>query len=506
MTVARNVSRRKELVMRRAIGASRGRLIRQLLTESLVVALLAAAAGFAVSFALTALIVHYGDVPPDFSVLLTPDRRGLVATTAVAVVTTIFFGLAPALTTTKFEVLPALKDEATTSTAAPGPVRLRRIFVVAQVALSLTLLIAAGLFLQSLSKAMRVDPGFEPHGVVTASFDLDLQGCTASRRDGFVAELVERAAALPGVISAAVTSTLPLGGDMYGASVVGEQESALAQATFASISTRYFETFRAPLVRGREFVQTDTAAAPPVAIVNETLARRLWPGVDPIGMRVRVDDAKEPWREVVGVARDAKYLRLTESPRGAYYVPIQQHPASAASLVVRTIGDTHAALSSLTDLTRDLDRDLPLFKAQTLDERIRHTVNLQRAAASLFGVLGSLTLLLAAIGIYGVAAHSVSLRTREVGIRMSLGARASDVFRLFVRESFSLSLIGVAIGVAISAAASKLLTTFLFGLTPTDTMTFVGGSAILCLVAVVASYLPARRAAGVDPLVALRHE
>jgi ABC-type antimicrobial peptide transport system permease subunit len=221
---------------------------------------------------------------------------------------------------------------------------------------------------------------------------------------------------------------------------------------------------------------------------------------------VRVDDSKEPWREVVGVARDGKYLFLTESPRGAYYLPIRQHPSSAVSLVVRTTGDTHVALSSLMDLARDLDRDLPLFKAQTLDERIRQTVNLQRAAASLFGVLGGLTLVLAAIGIYGVAAHSVSLRTREVGIRMSLGARASDVFRMFVRESLSLSLIGVAIGLAISTAASKLLTTFLFGLTPTDAMTFVGGSTILCLVGVIASYLPAHRAAGVDPLVALRHD
>jgi putative ABC transport system permease protein len=504
--MARNVSRRKEFAMRRAIGASRGRLIGQLLTESLVIALLSAAAGFAVSFALTALIVHYGDVPPDFSVLLTPDGRALLATTVVAVVTTIFFGLAPALTATKFEVLPALKDEGTTSTAALGPARWRRIFVVVQVALSLTLLIAAGLFLQSLSKAMRVDPGFEPHGVVTASFDLDLQGYMASRRDAFVAQFVERTAALPGVISAAMTSTLPLGGEMYGASVVGEHGPVPAQATFASISPRYFETLRAPLVRGREFVQTDTTEAPPVAIVNETLARRLWPGVDPIGKRVRVDDSKEPWRDVVGVARDAKYLFLTESPRGAYYLPIRQHPASAVSLVVRTAGDTHAALSSLTNLARDLDRDLPLFKAETLDERIRHTVNLQRAAASLFGVLGGLTLVLATIGVYGVAAHSVSLRTREVGIRMSLGARASDVFRMFVRESLSLSLIGVAIGLAISTAASKLLTTFLFGLTPTDAMTFVGGSTILCLVGVIASYLPARRAAGVDPLVALRDD
>ncbi|HYT73149.1 MAG TPA: ABC transporter permease [Vicinamibacterales bacterium] len=504
--MARNLSRRKEFAMRRAIGASRGQLIGQLLAEALVVALLSAATGFVVSFALTAVLVYYGDVPRDFSVLLTPDGRALVATAIGAIGTTVFFGLAPALTATKFEVLSALKDEGTTSTAARGSVRLRRVFVVAQVALSLTLLIAAGLFLQSLSKAMHVDPGFEARGLVTVSFDLDLQGYTAPRRDAFLAEFAERASRIPGVISTAITSSLPLGGDVYGATVVGQHALAPADATWVSISPRYFETLHAPLVRGREFTDGDTAQGLPVAIVNETLARRLWPDVDPIGQRLRVDNAKEPWRDVVGVARDAKYLFLTEPPRAAYYVPIRQHPVSAASLLIRTAGDPRVALSTLTDVARSLDRDLPLFKVQTLDETIRHSVNLQRAVAALLGVFGGLTLLLAAVGIYGVAAHSVSQRTREVGIRMSLGARAADVFRMVVRESLSLSIIGVAIGLGISAAVSRVLTAFLFGLTPTDTLTFIGGSAILCLVAVVASYVPAHRAAHMDPLVALRHD
>ena len=504
--MARNVSRRKEFAMRQAIGASRGRLVGQLLTESLLLALLSAAAGFAVSFGLTALIEHYGDVPADVSVLLTPGGRALIATTAVAVLTTLFFGLAPAMTATKFEVLPALKEEGATSTMASGGARLRRVFVVAQVALSLTLLIVAGLFLQSLSKAMRVDPGFDAHGVVTVTFDPDLQGYTASRRAAFVARFVELASSTPGVISAAVTSTLPLSGELNGAPVVGAPADAPAQAIFASISPKYFETLHMPLVRGRDFSETDTADAPPVAIVNETLGQRLWPAIDPIGKRLRVADSTEPWRDVIGVVRDAKYFRLTEAPRGAYYSPARQQPGSQASLVVRTAGDQSAALSSLTDIARDLDPDLPLFKVQTLEENMRHSVNLQRAVASLLGVFGGVTLLLAAIGIYGVAAHSVSLRTREVGIRMSLGARAMDVSRMFVREGLSLSLFGVAAGLGISAAISKLLTAFLFGLTPTDTMTFVGGSTILCLVAVVASYLPARRAARVDPLVALRHE
>jgi predicted permease len=504
--MARNVSRRKEFAMRRAIGASRGRLIRLLLAESVLLALLSAAAGFVVSFGLIAVIVHYGELPADVSALLRPDIRALVATATVAILTTVFFGLAPALTATKFELLPALKDEGATSTVASGGARLRRVFVVAQVAVSLALLIAAGLVLQSLSKAAHVDPGFDPRGAVTISFDPDLQGYTASRRDTFVAQLVERATSIPGVMSAAVTSSLPLRGQTSGASVVAESTAAPVQATFASVSPRYFETMRVPLVRGRDFSSADTANGPLVVIVSETLARRLWPEGDPLGKRLRGTESQEPWREVIGVVRDAKYEYLTESPHGAYYLPVRQRPDSPLSLVVRTAGDSTAVLSSLADIARSLDRDLPLFQVQTLEQGIRHALKLRRASASFFGVFGGLTLLLAAIGVYGVTAHSVSLRTREVGIRMSLGARATDVFRMFLRESLSLSLIGVAIGLGISAAVSKLMTTFLFGLTSTDAVTFVAGSMILCLVAIAASYIPARRAAHVDPLSALRYE
>jgi putative ABC transport system permease protein len=262
---------------------------------------------------------------------------------------------------------------------------------------------------------------------------------------------------------------------------------------------------RLPLVRGREFAAGDIDGATPVAIVNETLAERLWPGADPVGHHVRAVDNKEPWREVIGVAKEAKYLFLTEPRRAAFYVPLRSEAARAA-LVVRSAGDSRAALSSLTNIARDLDPDLPLFKIQTLDQQIHRSVNLQRAIASLLSVLGGLALLLAAVGLYGVAAHGVSLRTREVGIRMSLGARATDVFRMILGENLALSIIGVAIGLGISAAASKILTSFLYGLTAADMLTFVGGSAILCVVAVMASYLPARRAAHLDPLVALRHD
>jgi predicted permease len=502
--MAHHTARRREFAMRRAIGASRGRLVRQLVAESLVVALLAGLAGFGASFVLSTVIVHFGEVPSDFSALLALDGRALVAATAVAVGAVVLFGLAPAATTTRFDVLPVLKDEGTTSTMSRGPGRLRRVLVVAQIALSLTLLITTGLFFQSLSRALRVDPGFDPHGLATVAFDLDLQGYTPDRRAGFAARFVERTSALPDVRSVAAADILPLGGEMYGGTIVSDKGTSSSRVSVARVSPTYFETLHLPIVRGRAFSPAEVAANAPVAIVNETLARSLWPGVDPLGQQVRADGSEGPWREVVAVVRDAKYLFLTESPLGAYYLPLA--PASGGTFVIRTTGSPRAALASLTDIARDLDPDLPIARAETMEERIRSTVKLRRAVVSLLGVLGAVTMLLASVGIYGVAAHSVSMRTREVGIRMSLGARASDVVRMIVRENLSLSLYGVAIGLVINVAAAMMFASYLFGVTAVDPATFAGGGLVLSLVSLVASYLPARRAARLDPLLALRRE
>jgi predicted permease len=502
--MAHHAARRREFAMRRAIGASRGRLVGQLIAESVVVALLAGVAGFCASSALSAAIARIGQVPSDVSALLAPDGRTLIAATVIAVGAVLIFGLAPALTATRFDVLPVLKDEGTISTGARGPARLRRSLLVAQVAVSLTLLVTASLFFQSLSRALRVDPGFDPQGLTIVSFDLSLQGYTADHRAAFTKRFVERVSALPDVSSAATANVLPLGGEMYGETIVSEDGASSSKASLARVSSRYFETLGLPIVRGREFNSAEISTNAPVVIINETLARSLWPGVDPLGKHVRMAESKEPWREVVGVARDGKYLSLTEPALGAYYVP--ELPQSAATLVVRTIGSPLTALASLRSIARDLDPDLPLFRAQTMEERIRRTVQLRRAVVSLLGVLGALTLLLASIGIYGVAAHSVSMRTREIGIRMSLGARAVDVLRMIVRENLSLSVVGVAIGLGISAVGSKMLASYLFGVTSGDAATFVCGALVLCFVSFVASFLPARRAARLDPLMALRRE
>jgi len=504
--MARNVGRRKEFAMRRAIGATRARLVGQLLVEAVVIALLAAACGVAVSYGLTALIVHFGEVPPEIASVVRPDASVLVMTTGLAVLTTLIFALAPALTATRFELLPSLKDEGLTTTSGAGRRRLRGAFVVAQIAVSLTLLITAALFLQSMSRALDVNPGFEANGAATISVDPVLQGYTPERRDVFVKQLIAAASELPGVTAATVTSVVPLSGRLTGTEVVAEDSTNRSSVAFSSIAPRYFAAMGIDLVRGRDFSPADRAGSPPVVIVNETVARRLWPDGDAIGRRLRPDERDQPWREVIGVARDGKYGDLLERQRGAMYLPVAQDPASPLTLVARTSGDVRELMRGLTGAVQRLDGDMPPFRAHTLEDMIRQVVDKQRAAASLIGVFGAIALLLAAIGIYGVASHAVSLRTREIGIRMSLGARAADVLRMFVRETVTLAVIGVSLGLALSAAASQLLTGFLFGLSPTDAMTFVAAAAVICVVAVSASYLPARRAARVDPLMALRHD
>jgi predicted permease len=501
--MAHHLSRRREFAMRRALGASRGRLVRQLLAESAILALLATCVGYALSFVLSATVVHFGEVPGDVLALMVPDVRAFVAATVIAMAAVFVFALAPAVTATRLDVLPILKDESVTATAARAPARLRRLSIVAQMALSLVLLIGAGLFVQSLWRAMQVDPGFDPHGLAVVSFDLDLLGYPPGRRAAFVSQFSERASTLAAVSSIATADVLPFGGTMYSATIAAADGQSFPRATRVTVSPDYFRTLGLPILRGRAFTGTDVASNAPVAIVDETVARRLWPGGDPIGQRVQEADGREGSREIVGVAADTKFLFPTDSPRGAFYLP--QRDASP-QFVVRTTGPQAAVLAELSAVARSLDPNLPISQHQTMDERIRRTVRLRRAAVSLLAVLAALALALASVGIYGVAANNVSMRTREIGIRMALGARGSQVLRMIVREQLPLTLLGVIVGTALGVVASTLLASFLFGVTPTDGLTLAGAAAILGLVSIAASSLPARRASRLDPLAALRRE
>ena len=509
LLLARAIDRRKELAMRRALGATRSRLIRQLLTESLVLAIVAGAAGVLVSYALTAAVVAAAAVPGAITSALTVNPRVLVATFLLSLATTVLCGLAPALAGSKPALAPSLKDDGVSLTQGRRRHRLRNIFVIGQVTVSLVLLVVAGLFLQSLAKALHVSPGFDARRVATLSFDLGLQGYGLAAREAFRRRVLDAVAATAGVDSAALADVLPLSGRMYGTGIAAAgsgQEEQPVHGNFANVTAGYFRTMGIDLVRGRDFTPQEVSASAPLAIVNHTLAQRLWPGEEPIGKRLRAGGSDQPVREVIGVARDGKYDSLNESTRGFVYLPQGRSPLTEVALVVRASGDPGRLLGPLREIVHALDPNLPVFRASTLSEAIRGTLDKQRAASALLGVFGVVTLALASLGIYGVMAHSVTMRTREIGIRMSLGARASDVSRMVVRDGMRLSIVGVAIGLVFSGLIAAALGAFLFGLEPADAAAFVSASALLCAVAVLASYLPARRAARVDPLVALRYE
>jgi predicted permease len=510
LLLARATGRRREIGIRLALGATRSRLLRQLLTESVLLALCAGAAGMLLSFWLNDVLLAVSRAPAEIELALKPDMRVLAFTIVVAVVTGVLFGLAPALGATRPDVVPALKEEGIALGRRVRRSRLTGAFVVAQVALSLILLVTAGLFLRSLDKALGVNPGFDPVNRMSLSFDLGIQGYSDRQRGTFYARLLERVRALPGVEAASLASPLPLSGRIIATAVSLEgvdPDAGAVPVTLGSISPEYFATLGVPLVQGRDFAPADGPGAPLVVIVNETLARRLWPDQDPVGRRLRLYGREEPLREVIGVAKDGKYDELTERPRSFLYFPERQHAdLSDISLVVRTTGDPRPLAGALTAAVHELDPTLPIFRLETLEQSLVNRLDKERGASSLLGVFGTLALLLAALGLYGVMAYAVSQRTREIGIRVALGARQADVLRQFVGEGVRLAVVGVVIGLVLSVALTRVIAQFLYGVTATDVATFAAGALVLCVVAVAASWLPARRAARVDPMVALRAE
>jgi putative ABC transport system permease protein len=507
LLLARGVARRRELALRRAIGATRSRLVRQLLTESLMLSLMGAVMAMGVSAGFVQVIGALADMPRPMLGAMTVDARVFSLTMAVGVLSVLIFGLSPALSATSSPLASTLNDEVGAVDAKGRRRRLGRAFVVTQIAVSMALLITAGLFLQSLGKALRVNPGFDPRNVLTFSYDLALQGYAPPRHAEFHRAVLERVRTTPGVESAALAAQLPLSQAGFGQSLQPESTDRRAlPVNFSSVSPGYFETIGLNLVGGRDFSTLDVLGKPEVAIVNETLARQLSPDAEVFGKRFRFARPGEPWRTIVGVARDSKYASLTELPMPFVYLPWAQWPRPTASVLARMRGDAKTIVPLVVNEVRRLDSDLPLYQVSMLEQDIGRSMGVQRGASSLLAVFGVLALLLAALGIYGVTAHGVTLRTKEIGIRMSLGAQAPQVVGMFVGEGLRLSTVGVAVGLALSAAAARVLETFLFGLHATDAMTFAAVAVLLCSVAMLASYLPARRAAGMDPLRALRHE
>lgn len=512
MTLARANARRKELAIRLAVGAGQWRIVRQLLIESVLLFLIGGGAGILLAVWAIRFLLAYkmpSDVP--VSLDLGIDFRVLLFTLLVSLATGFVFGLLPALQASQTDVLTALKND---SPAGTQRSRTRSAFVIAQVAISLVLLITASLFLRSLRNASTIDLGFHPEGVETVTFDLDTQGYKEAQGREFYRDIQQRVAALPGVQSVSLARMVPLNGSNMKVSVnvagSGAPEEQRATVGLNVVDSGYFETMDLPILRGRGFSDADKPGSPAVAVINETMARRFYPGDDisaALGKSFSGLERQEGGRvEIIGVVKDAKYDTLGEDPQAFVYQPYQQSYSGEMTMHIRTTTNPAGVLASVRREVASLDKDLPLLNVMPLTEQIGVSLLPLRLAATIGGTLGLVGVLLAAIGIFGIVNYSVSQRTREIGIRMALGARTWDVLRMVMRQGLWLAVVGVVIGLAISFALTRALGSLLYGVGATDPIVFIGTSLLLVAVAFIASYQPARRATKVDPLVALRYE
>lgn len=514
MMLARAVVRRREIGIRLALGAGRWRVVRQLLTESILLALAGGALGLLVAFWMTdAMTNFFPSIPYQIVLSVSPDARALAFTLAVSVATGVIFGLAPAFQASKPDLVPVLKGE----TGYAGRARrfsLRSLLVVAQVSISLVVLVCAALFVQSFRNAKSIDPGFATHGAMLVSVNPGLFGYEKEQSREFYRQLTERVRATPGVEGAGLVDWMPLGdssnwwGPIYPADQPPPPSGEGVGAPAEVVGPGYFKAMRIPLVAGRDFEERDRDGLKPEAIViNETLARQFWPGESAIvGKRLLMGRTKPDELEVVGVARDSKMRTLGEAQRPAIYVTFEQTYRPGMTLVVRAPGDTGATVAAVRGVMRSLDPRMPLYGVKTIEQHLTWAFWAQNMAASLSTAFGLLALMLAATGLYGVIAYTVAQRTHEFGIRVALGAQERDILRLVLGQGMWLTLAGVAAGLVASFASAQLLASLLYGVSPADPAIYILVALVLACVALVACLVPARRATKVDPMVALRYE
>lgn len=505
LLLTRGMKRQREIAVRLALGAGRGRLVRQLATESVLLSLLGAVVGVAVASWTSALIRSY---PRPFKIPLAVDTHmdmpALSFALLLSLATGVLFGLVPARRASRPDLVLSLKSE------APGPglrgLVLRHALVAAQVALSLVLLVGAGLFVRTLRNAQASDPAFQIGNAVLVKLDLAVAGYADERGRQFYTQALERARSLPGVASPALVWMPPLGDMRGGTDVLPPGAARPLQVNWNIVSPGYFRALGLRLERGRDFNDRDAQSAPPVAIVNEVMARRFWPGGDPLGKLLDRANPKSPPLEVVGVVRDGRMQSFREDMRPCFYRPVAQSYVSEMTLVARAPGGPELALAEIRRELRALDKDLPVADAETMHARLNRALSQERLTASLLSGLGLLALALAVIGIYGVMSFSVAQRTHEIGIRMALGAQAPAVLAVVLRHAAILLGAGLAMGWAAAAMVTRYAASLLYGVSPTDPGTFVAVASLLAAAAMIASYLPAQRAVRVDPAVALRHE
>jgi putative ABC transport system permease protein len=514
LLLARAVQREREVAVRVALGAGRGRILRQLGAESLVLALVGGLAGLVVAFGGLSAIRALGpdSLPRLDELAIGPSvlAFALATTLGAAVV----FGIAPAVHTAPLDVRDKLATGSARSGGAGRPRRrLQNAFVVVQFALALVLLVGAGLLVRSFVSLLRVERGFDPHNVLAVTVQSWGYYPTPDRRAGFVREATTRLAALPGVGAAGVTSSLPfapaIGANEAGLEIEGQPVASPGEAQSvrtAAVTSGYFDALRIPLRRGRLFAATDAGNAAPVAIVSEALARRYWPNGNALGQRVKLSSGAPVMRTIVGVVADVRHGGLQEAPRPTVYVPHAQSPTGANAFVIRTAGDPLAALAQVRAEFRSINPSMPLASTTTLESLLDDSLRERRFHLALLGAFAVVALLLAALGVYGVMSYATSERTHEIGVRMALGARGADVLGMVMRQGATLAAAGALGGLLGAAAVTRLLRGMLFGVTPLDPLAYVGAGALLLGAAALACYLPARRAARLDPVRALRAE
>lgn len=508
LLLVRSVGRRREFAIRLSMGASRWQLVRQLMVENLLLALAGGGVALAITFWTARTLgsfLPFTTLPININASV--DGTVTLVTILIAAVTSVVAGVVPALRASSLSPAAVLKDEALNTSGGLHKSRLASGLVIMQVALSLTLLVCAGLFVRSLNKAQEADLGFDPDHVYLASFDLDPLGYPNAKALELDRQILARVKSLPGVQSATLADFSPLSFTIHSEGVLPEgyipRPHESIEVDRGIVGPGYLQTLRTPVLAGRDFTDADNAETQRVVVVNQAFANRYWPGQDAIGKRVQISGR---WSSVVGVASNGKYRRLTYDSAPLFLTPLAQRYEDLVTLHVRVDGDPMAYSAAIDKAVHDLSPDLPLFNVTTLKTNMKIGNVFERIVVVFAGSFGLLAMLLAAVGIYGVVAYSTKQRTHEIGIRMALGAARGDVFRQILRQGLRLTLTGLAVGLAVSFAFTRLLRGLLFGVGTTDWITFAAVSISLCIVALVACYVPARRAAYVEPMQALRTE
>jgi putative ABC transport system permease protein len=515
LLLARATSRHREMSIRSALGANRLRIVRQLLTESVVLSIVGGAVGLLFAVWWSRLLISLGkdDIPRAVQVGL--DWRVLGFTAGVSLLTGLVFGLFPALHASKTDLTESLKEGGRSGSSGARRNLMRSVLVVSELAIAIVLLVGAGLLIQSLRRLQNVDSGFQPKNVLTFNVSLPYVKYPGEKQSQFFQELRQKIASLPGVDSASAAFPLPLSGEIFSISFqidgkpVAKKDQPSGDVVIADVD--YFRTMGIPLLKGRDFNEFDQHKTNQVVIISEQFAKQFFPGEDPIGKRIKsglsmFEGEKSQWREIIGVVGDIKHRNLGKPSRATYYQPETQVPSNQLAVVLRTKGDPHALITAARKEVATLDKDVPVYSVKTMDEYISSSVAAPRFNTTLLTIFATVALVLTIVGLYGVMSYSVAQRTNEIGIRLALGAQTRDVILMVVKQGLFLVVIGLAIGLPAAFALTRLISGLLFGVTTKDPFTFVFAAVVLSVVGLLACYIPARRATRVDPLTALRYE